>query len=127
MALTICEAGAVAKEEVRTRHRAAVVVCSRAAALVSLLKEESSDLNAATCNSRLFLSILGFLDDGLQSSLKSGGVGVCRHGDGGGGRSMAVTSGGSSQRVAAAGEDGGQEKMAVALGAARGWRRGSGQ
>jgi hypothetical protein len=41
--------------------------------------EESSGLDVAMCNTSLLLGVLGFLDDGLELSLES--IGVGRHGD----------------------------------------------
>jgi hypothetical protein len=60
------------------------------------LKEESGGLNATTCRSSLLLGILALLDNGLEPSSESSGVGGGggRHGDGKGG-------GGALLRVAA--------------------------
>jgi hypothetical protein len=38
-------------------------------------------LDAATCSDGLRLSILGLLDDGLESSTEGSSIGVVRHGD----------------------------------------------
>jgi hypothetical protein len=77
------------------------------------LKEESGGLNSATSSSGLCLGFFSLLNDGLEPSPNSGGVGVGRHGD----RRRRLWRA-ADRKVAAALEGGGQE-----VAAARRWRR----